>query len=381
MAIITYPLNGIDYLAENAETYLCTRISGVYAQDHFPISITGNLVLTVGPGLAWIRNEDFAGKSVAVTASETLTFSIGDTRLPRIDRVVLRFDKSLNASFLLVKEGTPSANPSPPPVERTAIQYELGLATVRMPAGSYAITSSQITSTLLDETVCGLMRDGVTRIPTEQLHEQVTSILNDLEINIQTVLENADKQVADLITELQNATASAKEAADQTQKEFQEHIDGLIDEGDALIETIKTDYREEITQFEDEQEAEFNTWFESIKDILDADTAGNLLQLVQELQEQQPTKLVATLPVYSPLPLLSQLFRVEGGYGMGAFGDGGYGGGAPETVPSKFVFHGQSGVDVYTLPTFPDGGTVSRIGDGMYSIVFSDNVGLLAKVS
>ena len=33
MAIVTYPLNGITYNAEDAETYLSTRISGIYAAD------------------------------------------------------------------------------------------------------------------------------------------------------------------------------------------------------------------------------------------------------------------------------------------------------------------------------------------------------------
>ena len=43
-----------------------------------------------------------------------------------------------------------------------------------------------------------------------------------------------------------------------------------------IIETIKTDYRDEITEFEAAQEQVFNTWFELIKGQLSTDIAGNL---------------------------------------------------------------------------------------------------------
>lgn len=39
MAIITYPLNDVEYTAEDAETYLCTRTSGVYAAESFPATL------------------------------------------------------------------------------------------------------------------------------------------------------------------------------------------------------------------------------------------------------------------------------------------------------------------------------------------------------
>ena len=42
MSIITYPLNGVTYDAEDVSTYLCTRTSGVYAKDtNYAVSVTG----------------------------------------------------------------------------------------------------------------------------------------------------------------------------------------------------------------------------------------------------------------------------------------------------------------------------------------------------
>ena len=53
MAIVTYPLNGITYNAEDAETYLSTRVSGVYASENcFDLTITADRTVTIGPGLA-----------------------------------------------------------------------------------------------------------------------------------------------------------------------------------------------------------------------------------------------------------------------------------------------------------------------------------------
>ena len=54
------------------------------------------------------------------------------------------------------------------------------LATIRRPAGSTAITAAHITDTRADETVCGVMRDGVTGIPTGTLVQQWQAVLESM---------------------------------------------------------------------------------------------------------------------------------------------------------------------------------------------------------
>ena len=181
MAIVTYPLNGIDFSAEDAETYLCTRTSGVFSSDgNFQASVTGDRKVTISPGLAWIKNSDFSGKSICNTEPVPVEIPIADGTRPRIDRIVLRFDKARNESSIVLKQGTPSSAPAASSVERTELVYELGLCTVYIKASSTIINNGDVTSTLLDESVCGLMRDGVTGIPTSQLQEQVYDLINDL---------------------------------------------------------------------------------------------------------------------------------------------------------------------------------------------------------
>ena len=54
------------------------------------------------------------------------------------------------------------------------------MASVFVPAGTVSITSADITDLRLDEVFCGLMRDGVTGIPTEQLQNQASQLLTQL---------------------------------------------------------------------------------------------------------------------------------------------------------------------------------------------------------
>lgn len=163
MSIITYPLNNITYNAADAETYLSTRASGVFsASGNLDLTITAARKVSIGPGLAWIKNTDFAGKSVAVKDAEALEFDAPDSTLNRIDRVVLGFDASANATTLYIKKGTPASTPSAPAVSKTASLYELGLYDVYIPAGLTALAATNITDQRANAVVCGIMNDGAT---------------------------------------------------------------------------------------------------------------------------------------------------------------------------------------------------------------------------
>lgn len=173
MSIITYPLDGVTYSAEDVATYLCTRTSGVYAKDsNFAASITGTRQVTIAPGLAWMNYDDFKGVSVCSRENTVLTVPDADNTLNRVDRVVLQFDTASNLTAIRLKTGTPAVAAQPPAILQNHSQYELGLCTISVPAGSAAISAADLTDTRADEAVCGVMRDGVTGIPTAQLIAQ-----------------------------------------------------------------------------------------------------------------------------------------------------------------------------------------------------------------
>lgn len=173
MSIITYPLDGVTYSAEDVATYLCTRTSGVYAKNsNFAASITGTRQVTIAPGLAWMNYDDFKGVSVCSREDTVLTVPDADNTLNRVDRVVLQFDTASNLTAIRLKTGTPAVAAQPPDILQNHNQYELGLCTISVPAGSAAITAADVTDTRADEDICGVMRDGVTSIPTAQLIAQ-----------------------------------------------------------------------------------------------------------------------------------------------------------------------------------------------------------------
>lgn len=173
MSIITYPLDGVTYSAEDVATYLCTRTSGVYAKNsNFAASITGTRQVTIAPGLAWMNYDDFKGVSVCSREDTVLTVPDADNTLNRVDRIVLQFDAASNITAIRLKTGTPAVAAQPPAILQNHSQYELGLCTISVPAGSAAISAADVTDTRADEDICGVMRDGVTSIPTAQLIAQ-----------------------------------------------------------------------------------------------------------------------------------------------------------------------------------------------------------------
>ena len=186
MAIITYPLNNIEYTAEDAELYLSTRTSGVFAGDDFSITVPGDgNTVTIGEGIGWIRNSKFSGKVVANKTEMSLDLGLPHATYPRIDAIVLRFSANSNATEIIVKNGTAQTNPTPPEVVRTESVYELHLYHVYRPAGAASVTVSNVTDLRLNESYCGLMRDGVTGIPTDQLQSQVDALLGQLRQNLE----------------------------------------------------------------------------------------------------------------------------------------------------------------------------------------------------
>ena len=167
MSLKTYPLDNVDYAAEDAELFHCTRSSGIYANDDFDYSVTGaDNTITIGVGLGWIRNSKFSGKVVAQKAALALDMGLPDAVYPRIDAVVIQFDANKNGTEIVVKKGAAAAAPAPPVVSRTEALYELHLYHVRREPGAAAVTASGITDLRKDANYCGLMADSVTVINT-----------------------------------------------------------------------------------------------------------------------------------------------------------------------------------------------------------------------
>ena len=181
--IITYPEDGIRYDAEDASGYLATRLSGVYsAEEDFSVTAQGGLSVQVSAGQAWVRPARFKGRSIIMEQPTTVVLTEADPVRSRIDRVVLRYDAAAKKTSLQVLDGTPdSAAPAAPAITRTELVYDLCLAEIRRPARSTAVTAADITDTRADETVCGVMRDGVTGIPAATLIQRLRAEIDKVD--------------------------------------------------------------------------------------------------------------------------------------------------------------------------------------------------------
>lgn len=195
--IVLYPANDYDFDAADVAAYLAGLTSGVFSgAEDFPVTAAGGLTVTVGAGRGWVHPSRFTGYSITKREADTLTLPLADPSLPRIDRIVMRYDAGARAASLQVLQGTASSTPTAPAISRTELIYDLCLAEITRPAGSTAVTTSQITDTRLDEALCGLVRDGVTGIPTDEL------------------LAAAKERIATLEENASNSAAAAKDSAE-----------------------------------------------------------------------------------------------------------------------------------------------------------------------
>ena len=180
--IVLYPANDCDFDAADVAAYLAGLTSGVFSSaEDFPVTAAGGLKVTVGAGRGWVHPSRFTGYSITKREADTLALPLADPSLPRIDRIVMRYDAGARAASLQVLQGTASSTPTAPAISRTELIYDLCLAEITRPAGSTSITTGQITDTRLDEALCGIVRDSVTGIPTDELLAAARERINALE--------------------------------------------------------------------------------------------------------------------------------------------------------------------------------------------------------
>ena len=217
--IITYPENGITYDADDASGYLATRLSGVYsAEEDFAVTAQGGLSVQVSAGQAWVRPARFKGRSIIMEQPTTVVLTEADPVRSRIDRVVLRYDAAAKKTRLQVLEGVPnSAGPAAPAITRTELIYDLCLAEIKRPAGSTAVTAADIYDTRADETVCGVMRDGVHGIPAATLIQMLRQKIAEIDNGSFYTKEAVDAMLAVIQAQVAKAGAPTERLAFVTQ--------------------------------------------------------------------------------------------------------------------------------------------------------------------
>lgn len=236
--IVLYPANGFDFDAADVAAYLAGLTSGVFSgAEDFPVTAAGGLKVTVGAGRGWVHPSRFTGYSITKREADTLTMPLADPSLPRIDRIVMRYDAGARAASLQVLQGTASSTPTAPAISRTELIYDLCLAEITRPAGSTSISTGQITDTRLDEALCGLVRDGVTGIPTDELLAAARERINALEEKA-TSSAAAAKDSAEAAKSSETKSAASEKAAKTSETAAKQALQDTETEHTAALQNI-----------------------------------------------------------------------------------------------------------------------------------------------
>lgn len=196
MSEFVYPLDGEqNYSATQAGAWHGTRTSGVWSGDsNLAVTVTGARELTLSKGLAWFTTDDFWGKVYCNTGDIAFVLPTADGALDRICRVVIRWNKTTNTGAAMLLSGDLASSPTAPARNTTDEVYDLVIADYLVQHGETAASAARLTDQRLNEALCGLMRDGVTRIPTATLEAQVTALLTQIQADLTQILEG---QLAD----------------------------------------------------------------------------------------------------------------------------------------------------------------------------------------
>ena len=166
------------YNADQISDYFLKLISnGVFAtpSNAMQVQAAPGLSVNVSAGWGfiqckWVNNDN----------NYNVQLDAADSTFARIDRIVLKLDRSHEHRYITIeaKTGTPAATPEPPELTRSGDVYELSLAQVAVAAGATTITQAEITDERADTSVCGYVTGLIDQIDTTNLFAQFTSAFN-----------------------------------------------------------------------------------------------------------------------------------------------------------------------------------------------------------
>ena len=217
----------------------------------------GGMSVTVQEGKAWID-----GYILYVDNPQTLTLDTGDNLLPRIDKAVIRLDKINREIVLAVKKGTPATNPVAPSLQRDGDMHELGIANIYIDKLASTINQSNITDLRLNSSQCGIVKGTIEEIDTTTLFNQYQN----------WIAQKKAEYDADLI----NYT-NAK------QGEFDDWVNAKEQDYDSYVSNKQGEWDNWYDLTTVQLQQEFMAWFAIVQDILDENTAGNLLNMINDI--------------------------------------------------------------------------------------------------
>lgn len=239
------------YKAEEWAEYFASFISnGVFPNPSTGLQVlaSNSMIITVNTGKAWINGYFYFN-----TSNLTITLDNADGVLNRIDRVVVRWDLQDRVISVRVKKGTYSATPSAAAIQRDADAYELVLADIYVGAGAVSVSQANITDQRLNSTLCGLVVGTVGELDTTAFSAQ-----------------------------LQGWFELYQEMSAEQYNNLKSYMNSLQIQSDADYIALQ----EWFSNFQTASNAQFQSWFETLQNTLDENTAANLYNQISLMGER-----------------------------------------------------------------------------------------------
>lgn len=216
------PIYDREYMSEFFALYFSSFIgNGVFPNPATGLQVVSNNDMTIilKSGKAWINGYFYEN-----TDNLILNVDVADGVLNRIDRIVLRLDFLERKIKAVIKKGAFAGTAIAPVLQRDTDAYEIALADILVNKGVISISQANIIDLRLNKDLCGIVHGAIEQVDTTAIFNQYLDWYN----------------------------------------------------------TRKGQYETEMSNMEQQFQSDFNTWFNSIKDTLSGDTAGNLLNLINE---------------------------------------------------------------------------------------------------
>lgn len=229
------------YKAEEWAEYFASFIAnGVFPNPSTGLQVLADsgMAITVKTGKAWINGYFYYN-----TGNLSITLDTADGVLNRIDRVVVRLDLQERTISVEVKKGTYSATPTAPALQRDADMWELALGDVAVGAGTVSVAQANITDQRLNSTLCGLVVGTVGTLDTTAFSAQLQGWF----------------ELYQSMSATQYSTLVA-------------YMDALKIESDADYVALQAWF----SAYQTSANAEFQSWFDTLQNTLDENTAANL---------------------------------------------------------------------------------------------------------
>lgn len=239
--------------------------SGVFNGD-LKVTANGQMSVTVATGYAWLEGYGYQN-----TEPLEIDLEVASGNLNRYDAIKIKLDLSARTINAYADKGGNATAPTCPTNVRSETVYEVTIAEINIPAGTTAITQSMITDTRMDESKCGWVAGAVTQIDFSQIYEQFTTYFAEQKARIAFDVEDFEEDIGE---KKEDATA------------YLQQYKGNVDEDKTAADEFLENFKQYLQNYTSQQQGEFEAWVEQIKGILDDETAGNLLLLIQDLQSR-----------------------------------------------------------------------------------------------